>query len=184
MRRAAAISGGLVGSGLLTLGYAGVIERNLFTLRRFEVAVLPPGSPSLRILQLADLHITPQQRRKVEWVRSLATLEPDLVISTGDHLGGDEAAFENSLRAHEPFLHLPGAFVWGNNDHWAPVPKSPTRYFRRTTVHRRGRYRRLRSWCTSDRDSGGSSVRVWPAIGSASTPAALRARTGSPCRPR
>ncbi|WP_228389241.1 metallophosphoesterase [Cumulibacter manganitolerans] len=90
------------------------------------------------MLQLADLHVTPQQRRKVAWVRSLADLAPDLVLSTGDHLGGDESAFENSLRAHEPFLHLPGAFVWGNNDHWAPVAKSPTRYFTRTTVHRRG----------------------------------------------
>ena len=90
------------------------------------------------MLQLSDLHVTPQQRRKVAWVRSLRDLEPDLVLSTGDHIGGNEDAFENSLRAHEPFLDLPGAFVWGNNDHYAPIPKSPVHYFTETTAKRKG----------------------------------------------
>lgn len=139
LRRAAAISGGLVASGMITGAYAVGIERNLFTLRRFEVAVLPRGADPVRILQLADLHVTPQQRRKVEWVRSLVDLEPDLVVSTGDHIGGNEDAFANSLRAHEPFLDFPGAFVWGNNDHWAAIPKSPTHYFTETTSRKRGR---------------------------------------------
>lgn len=137
-RRAAAISGGLVVSGLLTGGYAVGVERNLFTLRRFEAAVLPPDAAPLRILQLSDLHVTPQQRRKIDWVRSLAELEPDLVVSTGDHIGGNEDAFANSLRAHEPFLDLPGAFIWGNNDHFAAIPKSPTHYFTKSTARRRG----------------------------------------------
>lgn len=100
--------------------------------------MLAKGTSPLRVLQLADLHITAQQRRKVSWIRELDALDPHLVISTGDHFGGSEEAFENTLRALEPFLHRPGAFVWGNNDHFAPVPKNPSRYFTRTTTQRRG----------------------------------------------
>lgn len=137
-QRTAVAAGAVAFSGLLTAAYGTLLERNHFALRRFIVPVLPPGSPQLRLLHLSDLHITPQQRRKVRWVRDLARLQPDLVISTGDHVGGDEAAYDNTLRALGPLLGLPGAFVWGNNDHFAPVPKNPTRYFTGSTTARRG----------------------------------------------
>ncbi len=120
--------GAVTGLGAATLGYATLIERNWFTLRRVDVPVLDPGSAPLRVLHLSDLHITADQRKKVEWVRALASLEPDLVVSTGDNLAGIDA-IPNVLRAHEPLLQFPGVFVWGNNDHHAPVPKSPLRYF-------------------------------------------------------
>lgn len=123
---------------MLTAAYGVFVERNLYAIRHVEVSVLPAGSKPVRVLHLSDLHVTPTQRRKVEWVRGLAELSPDLVLSTGDHVGGNEDAFENSLRAHEPFLELPGAFVWGNNDHYAPIPKSPVHYFTRTTATKRG----------------------------------------------
>ncbi|MFV0533864.1 MAG: metallophosphoesterase [Cumulibacter sp.] len=122
----------------MTAAYGTLVERNNFALRRFTVPVLPPGSPDIRVLQLSDLHVRAQQRWKVAWVRRLARFNPDLVISTGDHVGGDEHAFENSLRAHEPFVGLPGAFIWGNNDHFASVPKSPIHYFTGGGPHRRG----------------------------------------------
>lgn len=120
------------------MAYGTLLERNNFALRRFTVPVLPRGAEELRVLHLADLHITPQQRRKVQWVRALDSLDPHLVVSTGDHFGGNEDAFANTLRALEPFLGRPGAFVWGNNDHFAPIPKNPTRYFTRTTTQRTG----------------------------------------------
>lgn len=128
----------MLATGAATAAYGTLIERNLFTLRRFTVPVLPTGSAEVRILQLADLHVTPQQRRKVAWVRGLASLNPDVVLSTGDFIGGNEDAFENTLRALEPFLTLPGAFVWGNNDHYAPVPKSPVHYLIGSSTHRHG----------------------------------------------
>lgn len=137
-RRAARVVSGLGGLGAAALLYGSVIERNAFTLRRFELDVLPRGSRSLRVLHLSDLHLTQKQRRKVDWVRSLAALKPDFVVSTGDHLAGDESTFSNVMRAHEPLFDFPGVFVWGNNDHFQPVPKSPARYFARTTAHRRG----------------------------------------------
>lgn len=128
----------MFGAGIAALAYGALIERNAFTLRRFEVEVLPRGARPLRVLHISDVHLTMKQRRKVEWIRSLAALGPDFVVSTGDHLGGDEAVFDNVIRAHEPLLDFPGVFVWGNNDHFKSVPKSPTRYFTRTTAVRGG----------------------------------------------
>ena len=55
------------------------IEVRSFRVRRVEVPVLAPGSRPLRVLHLTDLHLTPGQQRKRDWVRALAALEPDLV---------------------------------------------------------------------------------------------------------
>ena len=77
--------GGLTAVGALGLGYA-VAESRAYTLRRFDLPVLPPGASPLRVLHLSDLHLTPRHRREVDWVRGLAALEPDLVIDTGDNL--------------------------------------------------------------------------------------------------
>ena len=61
-------------------------EARQYTLRRVTVQVLPPGHRSLRVLHLSDLHLTPGQTRKQEWLRGLGELRPDLVINTGDNL--------------------------------------------------------------------------------------------------
>lgn len=120
---------GVTALGAAALAYGSLIERNMYTLRRYDVPVLAPGSRPIRVLHLSDVHLTADQRRKVDWLHGLASLHPDLVVSTGDHLGGADA-IANTLRAHEPLMQFPGVFVWGNNDHFAPVPKSPTRYLR------------------------------------------------------
>jgi predicted MPP superfamily phosphohydrolase len=122
-------------TGAACLAYAAGIEVRSFRLRRQTVAVLPPGQPPLRILQLTDLHMTPGQRRKQEWVRGLAALKPDLVIDTGDNLAHLEAV-PAVLSALEPLLQLPGAFVLGSNDIYAPVPKNPARYLMADTGER------------------------------------------------
>jgi len=114
--------------GAAALFYGTVIERNAFTLRRFDVAVLPPGSEPLRILHLSDLHITAKQRNKHDWIRGLAALRPDLVVNTGDTLSA-ENAIPAVLRSLEPLFEFPGVFVPGNNDYYAPRPKNPARYF-------------------------------------------------------
>ena len=81
---------GLTALGLTGLGYA-VAEAHRYTLRRTEAAVLPPGQPTLRVLHISDLHLTPRHRGRVEWVRSLDALDPDLVVVTGDFLSHQEA---------------------------------------------------------------------------------------------
>jgi predicted MPP superfamily phosphohydrolase len=125
---------GLATVGAGGLAYASLIERNMFTLRRFSVPVLPAGMPSLRVLHISDIHLVPRQSRKIEWIRSLAALDPDLVINTGDNLA-DLKAVPAVLRALEPLLKVPGVFVLGSNDYFAPTIKNPGLYL--TSAHAR-----------------------------------------------
>jgi len=126
---------GLAAVGAGGLAYASLIERNMFTLRRFSVPVLPAGTPSLRVLHLSDIHLVPRQSRKIEWIRSLAALDPDLVVNTGDNLA-DLEAVPAVLRAMEPLLTVPGVFVLGSNDYFAPSIKNPGRYLTRAHARR------------------------------------------------
>jgi predicted MPP superfamily phosphohydrolase len=117
-------------SGAATVAYAGLYERTRWTLRRFEVPVLAPGSRPLTVLHLSDLHMTAGQTGKQAWVAGLAGLQPDLVVDTGDNLAGFDAV-PPTLRALDPLMDRPGAFVWGSNDFFAPRPKNPLKYFRK-----------------------------------------------------
>jgi predicted MPP superfamily phosphohydrolase len=115
------------------VGAAGVAyamwEAHQFRLRRVDVPVLEPGEEPLRILQITDLHFTPRQQDKVEWVRALATLQPDLVVDTGDNLAHLQAV-PTVLDALGPLLEVPGVFAMGSNDYYAPIVKNPLRYFK------------------------------------------------------
>jgi predicted MPP superfamily phosphohydrolase len=135
MRRTLAVVGGVGGGAFV---YGTVIERNAFTIRRFDVPVLPAGAKPLRILHISDLHITSGQRRKQAWVRKLARLEPDLVVNTGDTLSAMNA-MPAVMHALEPLFAFPGVFVPGNNDYYAPVPKNPVRYFAPSRDRTKGR---------------------------------------------
>lgn len=122
------IGAGLFVAGAATLAYASLIERNLFTLRRFDVPLLPPDAEPMRVLHVSDLHLTPGQRRKQAWVADLAGLDPDLVIVTGDNIAHPDAV-PALARAYEPLFAYPGAFVFGSNDYKGPVFKNPLGYF-------------------------------------------------------
>ncbi|SEP24531.1 metallophosphoesterase [Trujillonella endophytica] len=125
----AAPAGALV-AGAATLGYAGLYERTRWTLRRFDVPVLAPGSAPLRLLHVSDVHMTAGQRSKQEWLAGLAGLRPHLVIDTGDNLAGSDAV-PPTLRALDGLLDVPGAFVTSSNDYYAPKPKNPLKYFKK-----------------------------------------------------
>ena len=128
MRAPLAVPLALLASGAACFGYAATYERTRWTLRRFDVPVLPAGSEPLRLLHLSDIHMTAGQHGKQDWIRSLAGLEPDLVITTGDNLAGQDAV-PPTVGALGPLLELPGAFVFGSNDYYAPRPKNPLKYF-------------------------------------------------------
>jgi predicted MPP superfamily phosphohydrolase len=134
MRATTAVPTAVLATGAATIAYASLIERTQWTLRRFDVPVLLPGSASLTVLHLSDLHMTAGQHSKQEWVAGLADLRPDLVITTGDNLAGMDAV-PPTLRALEPLMELPGAFVLASNDYYAPRPKNPLKYFK--TDHKR-----------------------------------------------
>lgn len=120
-------AGGLALAGAAALAWASLVEVRWYALREVSVPVLPAGQDPLRILHVSDLHLTPGQHRKVDWVRDLASLDPHLVVDTGDNWAHLEA-MPALLRAFEPLLSLPGAFVLGSNDYVAPSFKNPARY--------------------------------------------------------
>ncbi|HBO55313.1 metallophosphoesterase [Janibacter terrae] len=123
---------GIAATGAAVLAWGTLVEPRLFALRRYTLPVLRAGSLPVRVLQLSDIHMVPGQRAKAEWIRSLAALEPDLVVNTGDNLSHLEAV-PAALAAMGPLLERPGVFVMGSNDYHAPVLKNPARYL--TTNH-------------------------------------------------
>ncbi len=116
-----------VGTAVATVGYASLIERNAFVVRELTMPVLSPGSSPLRVLHLSDLHMLPRQRRKQAWLRELAGWEPDLVVNTGDNLSHPRAV-PAVVQALGDLLSVPGLFVFGSNDYFAPKLKNPLNY--------------------------------------------------------
>jgi uncharacterized protein len=117
--------GALVGAAGVV--YATGYESRAYTLRRVEMPVLPPGSAPLKVLHLSDIHMTPGQSKKQQWLRSLAALEPDLVVNTGDNLAHMRSVpvIVDSLG---DLLDVPGVFVMGSNDYFSPSLRNPLRY--------------------------------------------------------
>lgn len=103
------------------------VEAEAFTVRHVTVPVLPSGAAPLRVLHVSDLHLTPSQHRKIAWVRSLAELAPDLVVTTGDNFAHLDA-LEPLMVALGPLTTFPGVFVMGSNDYFSPLAKNPARY--------------------------------------------------------
>lgn len=115
------------GTAALAVGYATVIERNAFVVREVTMPVLTPGSTPLRVLHLSDIHMRPSQRHKQAWLRELAQWEPDLVVNTGDNLSHPKAV-PAVVQALGDLLSVPGVFVFGSNDYFAPKLKNPAKY--------------------------------------------------------
>lgn len=121
--------------GAATFAYANQIERRRWTLREAQIPVLGKVGAAdegahqapLRVLHVSDLHMLPGHKSKQRWVAALASLEPDLVVNTGDNLS-HPAAVPAVLRALGPLLDVPGLFVFGSNDYYGPKPKNPARY--------------------------------------------------------
>lgn len=120
-------AGALVaGAGAGAFAWALTEARHGFVVREFE---LPSRvSAPLTVLHISDLHLTTCDTPRIEFVRSLAALQFDVVALTGDNFGGSSGP-EALSQALEPLLDHPGAFVFGSNDYHAPVIKNPIRYF-------------------------------------------------------
>ncbi|MGL5809842.1 MAG: metallophosphoesterase, partial [Nocardioides sp.] len=125
-------AGALAGIGLTAYAHW---EARQYTLRRVSVPVLPAGADPVRVLHLSDIHMTPGQRAKQDWLRGLAALKPDLVINTGDNLAHRDSVpvVADCLGA---LLDAPGVFVFGSNDYFEPVVKNPLRYLMREDTYR------------------------------------------------
>jgi predicted MPP superfamily phosphohydrolase len=102
-------------------------DRMSFVVREARMPILPAGKPDIRVLHFSDLHLTPKRTKEIRAIESFIDLKPDLVISTGDFLGHMEAV-PVALKALDSLLDLPGLFVFGSNDYYAPLPKNPLKY--------------------------------------------------------
>lgn len=118
----------LIAGGLGFVAWATAIERRRFTLRRYELPILPAGAAPIKVLHLADFHYAPGQRKKQRFVRGLAELKPDLVIATGDNFGHRDG-LPGIAEMLEPFRGIPGLSVFGSNDYYGPIFKNPFTYF-------------------------------------------------------
>jgi predicted MPP superfamily phosphohydrolase len=122
--RLLALGAGAAAAGLV---YSSAVERNWFALRTAELPILPGGHRPLTVLHLSDLHLTPHQRRKKSWVRQLAELKPDLVVNTGDNLA-HQGSVPVLVDILGDLLEVPGVFVLGSNDYFAPTSRNPVKY--------------------------------------------------------
>jgi predicted MPP superfamily phosphohydrolase len=131
VRPVLATAGALGGLGLGAAAAAHVwarhVEIHRYTLREAELRILPPGARTIRVLHISDIHLLPDQHRKLAFLEHLESLRPHLVIDTGDNIAS-AAAVPVLAEAIAPLLRRPGAFVMGSNDMFAPMPKNPARY--------------------------------------------------------
>jgi len=134
----------LMAAPFAAVGYGSFIQRTDFRVREVDLSLtgLAPDLEGLRILHLSDIHMAPDQRAKQEWLRGLADLEPDLVVDTGDNLAHMRAV-PVVADALGGLLDVPGVYVLGSNDYYAPGMRNPLLYLlpdtgkRNTSMHLR-----------------------------------------------
>jgi predicted MPP superfamily phosphohydrolase len=113
---------------LAVIIWASCIERYWFAIKRSELKILPQGSKDIVVLHISDIHMAPWQKYKQSWIRKLTTkINPDLVINTGDNLGHPKA-INSVLESLNPLTGIPGVFVNGSNDIYAPSKRNPVMY--------------------------------------------------------
>jgi uncharacterized protein len=130
-------AGAVAAAGAACVGYGVLVERDWYRLRRQRVEALEPGQPPLTVLHLSDLHLTAADHRRMAFLERLAGEPVDLVVLTGDMLGGPDAL--------DPVLDVLGRFrprlgavaVLGSNDYWAPRFRNPLGYFLGPSSRRR-----------------------------------------------
>ena len=101
-----------------------------YQLRQVSLPLLPSGASDIRILHFSDLHLTPARKREIADIKGWAKLKPDLIISTGDFLAHIEAVGV-ALSALNELLDIPGLYVFGSNDYYAPKFKNPFLYLKK-----------------------------------------------------
>ena len=114
----------LTALGAVAVGAYGVfIEPYRLRVRRLRLPVssIRATDSVIRILHVTDLHLRAGDRRRVRMLQRLASLEPDLLLLTGDliHGGRDPTAeLETAIAALAPIHARYGTYaVLGNHDH-------------------------------------------------------------------
>jgi predicted MPP superfamily phosphohydrolase len=119
-----------MGMGVVTLAYAGLIERRWYALRHDTLPLLRPAAARpLRILHISDLHWLPGQWHRLDFGRRCLDAAPNLIVSSGDALEHPDAV-DPIIELHaELARHAPVVKVLGSHDYWGPTYRSPIWYF-------------------------------------------------------
>jgi uncharacterized protein len=117
-------------AGAACVAYGSLIERRWYRLRRLVLPYSLRERGRLSVLHVSDVHLIPGQDHRVAFLGSLADLDHDLVVLTGDLLGaaGAEGPTADAL-APLTSGGRPGLVVLGSNDLFGPTPRSPLSYF-------------------------------------------------------
>ncbi|MDR2748886.1 MAG: metallophosphoesterase [Bifidobacteriaceae bacterium] len=101
------------------------IETRLFKINRVKI-----NNNGIKILHISDIHLFPHQKRKLKFIRKLKKEELDFIICTGDSISSNNAinCLIDTMR-DAGFDKIPGAFVLGSNDYFAPKISNPFQYF-------------------------------------------------------
>lgn len=130
MRQLTAAATTLAGAAAACVAYGVLVERRWFRRRDVVLDGVLPDGPPLRVLQVADTHLTPPEPRMAAFLREVvADTDPDLVVAAGDLLGAvdsEDATVE--LLAPLTADGRPGVAVLGTNDRFGPVLKHPLIY--------------------------------------------------------
>ncbi len=81
----------------------------------------------LRILHISDPHLRAKQAHRLRFLQQLHHARPDFIILTGD-LISENQAITPLITALQELAGIPGVFVYGSNDYYAPKLKNPLRY--------------------------------------------------------
>lgn len=93
---------------------------------------IPTGSHRVRIVHFSDFHLRAGNKKLLRFIESLADVQPDMLVFTGDLICQNEA-IEPLLRALEPYRGCPGFYVYGSNDYYQPRIKNPAAYLFRNS---------------------------------------------------
>jgi len=120
--------------GAAALAYSWGYEVRNYQLKKYQIKLLPEGHREIKILHLSDLHLSPWQKKLAAWIDQLE-VEPDLVVITGDVWSSSDS-FSNLITALDKYFKIPGFFVPGSNDYYAPKFKNPANYLKKDSGER------------------------------------------------
>lgn len=126
------------GASLTALLWGTLVERRLYVRREVTVPGVLRTPGSFTVLHISDVHLTHGQAHRERFLRSLAAEPYDMVVATGDLLGGPG----QEQRCVEILAELttirPGVAVLGSHDLYASRPIKPWQYFTRSTPRAHG----------------------------------------------
>jgi predicted MPP superfamily phosphohydrolase len=120
--------------GAAALAYSWGYEVRNYQLKKYQIKLLPEGHREIKILHLSDLHLSPWQKKLATWLDQLE-VDPDLVVITGD-VWSSADSFSNLITALDKYFKVPGFFIPGSNDYYAPKFKNPANYLKKDSGER------------------------------------------------